>query len=574
MNNNQTCFMRTTILKCARRAFGLGHFVPRSRSVIVMTALLLAAANLFAISTGVIVQTLGGGNPNINPKYRGYADGITLSQALFNGPCGIALDSSGQFLFVADKTNNAIRYLDLVAGYTWTFDVTYTNLINRPIAVAVDPYDFVYVLNRGNINNGSIVTFDNWGDAVITNAVQLTNATGMTLDSFGNIYVTVKSNKLIRIAAYSTNQTVVATNFPAGTSLQGIAVKHNGLVAACDSGRNGIYLIDPSTGFVTTNAGFHGAGDFTTNGNNVASSNTAKFYQPMNVVEAGDGSLLVTDYGNNRVKRVLPSGVVTNFYGVSSKYWGGSFPGWYDTTVQVPDSIAPNVQARSPVGVALALDGTVYTTEDFYHIIRHVTGGSLVPPLTPTAPPSGLYTTAGYGQVVLKWVAASGATNYNIKRSLTSGGPYTNDIIGSTTTTSYSDTSVVDGTTYYYVVSDISAGGESANSSEASATPLFSPAPTIFLPVTTNYGLVAFSWSMSAGATSYNVKRAQSTNGPFTTIANTTTNGYSDTSVHQWSDVLLCGYRPEPRRRGCGFFATRGGHGASAASARSANRIC
>jgi len=523
--------MRTTILKRAWGAFGQSHFVPQSRCVIVMLTLLLAAANLFAIPTGVSVTTLGGGNPNVRPKYFGYEDGTTLNQALFHSPCGIALDSTGQYLLLADRDNNAIRSLDLLAGFTWTFDVTYTNLINRPIAVAVDAFDFIYVLNRGNTNNGSVVTFDGWGDALITNAVKLTNATGMALDSFGNIYVTVKSNKLIRIDAYSTNQTAIATNFPAGTSLQGIVVKHNGLIAACDSGRNGIYLINPTNGIVSTNAGFHGAGDFTTNGNNVASSNTAKFYQPMNVVETGDGSLIVTDYGNNRVKRVLPSGVVTNFYGVALKYWGGSFPGWYDGAVQVPDSIAPNVQSRMPVGVALALDGTIYTTEDYYHIVRHVTGGSLVPPQTPAAPPTGLYATAGYGQVVLKWQAGSGATNYNIKRSLTSGGPYTNDTIGSTTATSYTDTSVVDGTTYYYVVSDVSAGGESANSSEASAIPMFSPAPTIFLPVTTNYGLVAFSWSVSAGATSYNIKRAQSTNGPFTTIANSATNSYNDTTV-------------------------------------------
>ena len=70
-------------------------------------------------------------------------------------------------------------------------------------------------------------------------------------------------------------------------------------------------------GIVTTNAGFHGAGDFTTNGNNIASSTTAKFNQPMCVAETGDGTLVVTDNGNNRVKAVLPSGVVTNLYGVT-----------------------------------------------------------------------------------------------------------------------------------------------------------------------------------------------------------------------------------------------------------------
>ena len=48
---------------------------------------------------------------------------------------------------------------------------------------------------------------------------------------------------------------------------------------------------------------------------------------------------------------VLASGVVTNLYGVTAQYWGGTYPGWYDGTVYVPDSIAPNVQSRLPFGV-------------------------------------------------------------------------------------------------------------------------------------------------------------------------------------------------------------------------------
>jgi len=144
-------------------------------------------------------------------------------------------------------------------------------------------------------------------------------------------------------------------------------------------------LINPVTGVVTTNAGFHGTGDFTTNGNNIASSTTAKFNQPMCVAEVGDGTLIVTDYGNNRVKAVLASGVVTNLYGVTSQYWGGSYPGWYDGAVKVPDSIAPNAQSRLPFGVAFAPDGSVYTSEDYYHTIRKVTGTGL--PLPPPPPP-------------------------------------------------------------------------------------------------------------------------------------------------------------------------------------------
>lgn len=76
---------------------------------------------------------------------------------------------------------------------------------------------------------------------------------------------------------------------------------------------------------------------------------------------------------------------------------------------------------------------------------------------------------AGDGQVVLTWAAFPGATGYNVKRSTTSGGPYL-DVFPEAGTT-YTDTAVSNGTTYYYVVSAITGAGESNNSVEASATP-------------------------------------------------------------------------------------------------------
>jgi fibronectin type 3 domain-containing protein len=92
---------------------------------------------------------------------------------------------------------------------------------------------------------------------------------------------------------------------------------------------------------------------------------------------------------------------------------------------------------------------------------------------TPSVP-SGLSATAGGTQVVLNWSTSAGATSYNVKRSSTNGGPYIT--IASPTTTSYTNTSLAIGGTYYYVVSAVNAEGESPNSSEVSATTMFPPA--------------------------------------------------------------------------------------------------
>jgi endo-1,4-beta-xylanase len=89
---------------------------------------------------------------------------------------------------------------------------------------------------------------------------------------------------------------------------------------------------------------------------------------------------------------------------------------------------------------------------------------------TPPPAPTGLTATAGNGQATLSWNAASGATGYIVKRSITSGGPYT-VVANNLTATSFNNSGLVNGTTYFYVASAVNASGESANSAQVSATP-------------------------------------------------------------------------------------------------------
>jgi hypothetical protein len=149
-----------------------------------------------------------------------------------------------------------------------------------------------------------------------------------------------------------------------------------------------------------------------------------------------------------------------------------------------------------------------------------------------TAAPANLAATAGSGVVTLTWAASSGATSYYVKRSAASGGPYTQ--IAAPTSISYTDTSVTNGTTYYYVVSAVSAAGESANSAQASATPTavgVPPAAPVNLTATAGNAQASLEWSASSGATSYHVKRATTSGGPYTQIAAPTSTSYTDTAL-------------------------------------------
>ena len=127
---------------------------------------------------------------------------------------------------------------------------------------------------------------------------------------------------------------------------------------------------------------------------------------------------------------------------------------------------------------------SVYQTEGENHWVSlgPVSGSQVILPpssittivLNRNAPliPTGLIaTTVSEAHIDLTWTGSMGATSYNVKRSTTPGGPYTT-IASDIPTAAFGDTSVIPGTTYYYVVNANTPEGESYDSNEASAISL------------------------------------------------------------------------------------------------------
>jgi len=106
-------------------------------------------------------------------------------------------------------------------------------------------------------------------------------------------------------------------------------------------------------------------------------------------------------------------------------------------------------------------------------------GGGLISIVDTPSPaiPSGLAATAKTLEIDLGWTyAVPAASQYNVYRSTTSGGPYA--LIGSSTTNFYNDVGLTVVQEYFYVITSVLNGLESAYSAEVGTTPSAPPTPT------------------------------------------------------------------------------------------------
>jgi hypothetical protein len=101
--------------------------------------------------------------------------------------------------------------------------------------------------------------------------------------------------------------------------------------------------------------------------------------------------------------------------------------------------------------------------------------------VAPPAAPTNLAATIGDASVALSWPAVSNAASYLVKRSPTNGSGYAN--IATNSNLTFTNTGLVNGTLYYFVVSGVNAAGEGANSMAVSAR------PTAFAPTQIGFSM-------------------------------------------------------------------------------------
>ncbi len=151
-----------------------------------------------------------------------------------------------------------------------------------------------------------------------------------------------------------------------------------------------------------------------------------------------------------------------------------------------------------------------------------------------SAPPVGLSATAGDTEIVLSWTpnTTDSVAQYKIYRSLTQGGGYTNT--ANVTTANFTDTGLMNGWTYYYVVTTFdTAGGESAYSSEVYAMPIGDPpdAPT-GLTATPGISQVSLNWNDNneIDLDYYEIYRSEVSGSGYTLVGTSETSDFINTA--------------------------------------------
>jgi sugar lactone lactonase YvrE len=262
----------------------------------------------------------------------GSTDGTT-NVARFYDPFGVAVDGPGN-IYVADTGNHTIRKITPtgmvstlagLAGASGTNDGTGSAVrFNGPSGVAADSSGNVYVADTGNqtirkITPAGVVTTlaglaGTFGSADGTNSAARFNAPfGVTVDSSGNVYVGDSGNATIRKITPTGVVTTLAglvgalggddgTNSAARFEYpRGVAVDSSGNVYVADYYNHTIRKVTPA-GLVTTLAGLAQA-----YGSDDGTGSAARFYFPDGVAVDSSGNVYVAEINNCDIRKGIPA---------------------------------------------------------------------------------------------------------------------------------------------------------------------------------------------------------------------------------------------------------------------------
>ena len=238
-----------------------------------------------------------------------------------------------------------------------------------PLLVAVisiarlSAQDSVTTIAGSNLVSGA-------ADGPRTNAL-FSDPAGVVIAPDGTIFVADSANHIIRRIATNgavttfagiagtngtSNGTGAAARFDTPT---GLALDAAGNLLVTDTGNQTIRKITPNSS-VSTLAGFAGESGFSN-----AVGTAARFNSPLGLCVGSNGTVFVSDSGNHVIRAVTPAGAVSTFAGTPED-WGSD------------DGPVASAKFNNPVGLALDRAGNLFVADANNHTIRRITPAGTV----------------------------------------------------------------------------------------------------------------------------------------------------------------------------------------------------
>ena len=372
----------------------------------------LVASLLFFSMINLSAQTIstiaGNGTSTSN------GDGGAATMAGINNPASVALDANGN-IYIADYSGSRIRKINTsgiistiagtgTPGFSGDGSLAVNAQVKNPSTIVLDASGNIFFTDDGNlrirkINTSGIIstvagsgTSAYYSDGTVATSAGLNTPQGLAVDATGNIFFSdgvanrvlkVGTNGLIyRYAGDPNNgnsyrgdggQAVNASlSNPAG-----LAVDAAGNLFIADFYNNCIRKVSASTKIISTVAGNATFGD---SGDGGIATNAQLTY-PRAIAFDVSGNMYIVDRGNNKIKKVSTSGIITTIIGTTSGFGGDG-------------GLAINAQLSNPTAITIDALGNQYVADASNNRIRKVT--LPVPPTITTISP----TTAAVGTLV------------------------------------------------------------------------------------------------------------------------------------------------------------------------------
>ena len=279
-------------------------------------------------------------------RFKFAGDAGPATSASLHNPSSVAVDTAGN-VYIADEFNHRIRKISpggIITTVAGTGERVFSGdggqatsiSVASPKGVALDAAGNFYIADTDNSRirkvtpDGIITTvagggeiFPGNGDGGPATSARLDSAVGVAVDTAGNLYIAERGSARIRKVSFAGIITTVAGNGTFGFSGDGgpatsaqldfpvdVAVDTAGNLYIADFGNHRIRKVSPG-GIITTVAG-NGVDDFSGDG---GPATAASLNSPSGVAVDAAGNLFINNRSSGRIRKVNTSGIITTVAG-------------------------------------------------------------------------------------------------------------------------------------------------------------------------------------------------------------------------------------------------------------------